>query len=106
MFIHTVYFWLKDNTPEAAREKLIKDCYKYLKEVPTVKHLWAGKPAKTPRDVVDNSYSVGLTVILENREGHDVYQVHALHLDFIAQNKEHWKKVQVLDHVETNTAGY
>ena len=97
MFIHTVYFWLNEGTAEAARQQLIKDCYTYLKEIPTVKQLWAGKPAMTPRDVVDNSYGVGLTVVLDDSPGHDVYQTHPLHLDFIARNKAHWKRVQVYD---------
>jgi len=97
MFIHTVYFWLKDGTPESAKTKLIADCYKYLKAVPTTKQLWAGPPAMTPRDVVDNSYAVGLTVILDDDAGHEIYQKHELHLEFIAQNKAHWARVQVYD---------
>lgn len=97
MFIHTVYFWLKEGTPNAATEQLIADCKKFLGDIPTVKHLWAGRPAMTPRDVVDNSYGVGLTVVLEDSAGHDVYQIHPLHKEFIARNKEHWKRVQVYD---------
>jgi|ERR1043165_3590842 hypothetical protein len=97
MFIHTVYFWLKDGVVNTARQKLIADCYKYLKPIPTVRQLWAGAPAMTPRDVVDNSYQVGLTVVLDDEAGHDIYQKHAMHLDFIAQNKDHWRRVQVYD---------
>jgi len=99
MFIHTVYFWLKEGTPESAREQLIKDCYTYLKAVPTVKQLWAGKPAMTPREVVDNSYGVGLTVVLDDSPGHEVYQKHPSHLVFIERNKEIWKRVQVYDYM-------
>ena len=97
MFIHTVYFWLKEGTPAEKRDQLILDCYTYLKAIPTVKDLYAGKPAMTPRDVVDNSYGVGLTVVLDSHQGHDVYQGHPLHLEFIARNKEIWKRVQVYD---------
>lgn len=97
MFIHTVYFWLKEGTTDIAKKQLIDDCTTFLKGVPTVKELHAGPPAMTPRDVVDNSYGVGLTVVLNDEAGHDVYQKHPLHLDFIARNKEHWKRVQVYD---------
>jgi hypothetical protein len=100
MFIHTVYFWLKPGTPEEARAQLVRDCREYLGKVPSVRHLWAGLPAMTPREVVDNSYAVGLTVILDDTSGHDVYQEHPLHKDFIARNKEHWQRVQIYDHVE------
>ena len=97
MFIHTAYFWLTDNAPLAAREKLVGDCRQLLSKIPTVRHLFAGPPAMTPRDVVDNSYSVGLSVILDDSAGHDVYQKHPLHLDFIKANKPDWKRVQVYD---------
>jgi hypothetical protein len=100
MFIHTVYFWLKPGTAESAREQLARECREYLGKIPGVRRLWAGVPAGTPREVVDNSYAVGLTVVLDDRKGHDAYQVHPLHLEFIARNKEHWAKVQVYDHVE------
>ncbi|HYG74231.1 MAG TPA: Dabb family protein [Planctomycetota bacterium] len=97
MFIHTVYFWFNEGTPEAARKQLVEDCYKYLKAIPTVRQIYAGPPAMTPREVVDNSYQVGLTVILDDSPGHDVYQKHELHMDFIVRNKAHWKRVQVYD---------
>lgn len=99
MFIHTVYFWLKPGTSEDARAQLVHDCREYLGKIPTVKHIWAGIPAMTPRDVVDNSYGVGLTVVLEDHKGHDVYQVHDLHTQFIARNKQYWARVQVYDFV-------
>jgi hypothetical protein len=98
MFIHTVYFWLHEGTSAAAKEQLVNDCYTYLGKIPTVKQLMAGLPAMTPRDVVDNSYGVGLTVILADDAGHDIYQKHDLHMDFIARNKAIWKRVQVYDH--------
>jgi len=97
MFTHVVFFWLKDGTPEGARQQLLRDCEKYLKAIPTVKYFQVGRPAMTPREVVDNSYDVGLLVVLEDEAGHEVYQKHALHLEFIAANKPHWKRVQVYD---------
>ena len=99
MFIHTVYFWLTDKAPGSAREQLIRDCRQILGKIPTVRHLFAGPPAMTPRDVVDNSYAVGLTVILDDPSGRDVYQKHPLHADFIKANKPNWMRVQVYDFV-------
>ena len=100
MFIHTVYFWMQEGAPAAAREQLVNDCRTYLAKIPTVRHLWAGVPAMTPRDVVDNSYAVGLTVVLDDDAGHDVYQIHELHKEFIARNKPNWKRVQIYDFKE------
>ena len=100
MFIHHVYFWLKKETPATAREQLIADGRSLLGEIPRVRHLWVGSPAMTPRDVVDNSYDVGLCVILDDSAAHDVYQTHAKHLEFIGRNKAHWERVRVYDFVE------
>jgi hypothetical protein len=100
MFVHTVFFWLKRGTPEAARAKLIQDCRDYLGKVPTVRRLMAGPPALTPRPVVDNTYDVGLTVLLDDRAGQDLYQEHPLHKEFITRNQEHWQRVQVYDFAE------
>lgn len=97
MFVHFVLFWMKPGSTDAARAKLMQDAKDYLGRIPTVRHLWAGKPAMTPREVVDNSYDVGLCVVLDDSAGHDVYQIHELHKDFIAQNKEHWDRVQIYD---------
>ena len=97
MFVHTVYFWMRDGAGDASRRQLLEDCKSYLGKIPTVRHLWAGAPAMTPRDVVDNSYGVGLTVVLDDAAGHDVYQEHPLHKEFIARNKPNWKRVQVYD---------
>ena len=97
MFIHTVYFWLKSGTTPAAQRQIVSDCREYLGKIPTVRHLWAGLPAMTPRDVVDNSYGVGLAVVLDDVAGHDAYQEHPLHKEFIARNKMHWERVQVYD---------
>lgn len=97
MFIHTVFFWLNENAPAGAEEQLAGDCLRLLGKIPDVKAIHAGRPANTPREVVDNSYAVGLTVILTSKKAHDVYQDHPLHHEFIARNKPHWKRVQVYD---------
>jgi hypothetical protein len=97
MFIHHVYFWLKADAPASAKDQLVADCRAFLGRIPKVQHLWVGPPAMTPRDVVDNSYAVGLAVVLPDKAAHDVYQGHPLHLEFIARNKAHWERVRVFD---------
>ncbi len=97
MFVHTVFFWLKDDAPAGAQEQLLKDCRELLSRIPTVKLFDAGRPAMTPREVVDNTYHVGLLTAFEDSASHDVYQTHELHLEFIERNKANWKRVQVYD---------
>jgi hypothetical protein len=99
MFTHIVFFWLNENAPAGEQDALIASCTQLLGKIPTVRQLTAGKPAMTPRDVVDNSYSVALYVRLDDKAGHDVYQEHSLHKQFIERHKPNWKRVQVYDFV-------
>ena len=99
MFVHTVYFWISEGATPAAREQLVGDCRDLLGRVPAVRQLFVGRPANTPREVVDNSYGVGLTVVLDDAAAHDAYQVHELHLQFVARNKATWSRVQIYDYL-------
>lgn len=98
MFVHSVFFWKKEGATPAQVEQLAADCHSLLARIPGVVRLWAGPPAMTPRAVVDNSYAVGLTVILTDSAAHEVYQTHPLHLEFIARNKAAWERVQIYDY--------
>ena len=82
MLVHTVFFWMKKNAPKSAAKQTMKDALKYLK-TPTVKHLWAGLPAKTEaRDVINATYDVGLTVTFDSVADHDAYQEDPEHLSW------------------------
>lgn len=96
-FIHSVYFYLDENATAAQKEQLIEDCKSLLGSIKTVRHLIVGVPAGTPRDVVDNSYGVNLTVFFDGVEGHDYYQKAEEHLQFIERNKKTWKRVRIYD---------
>ena len=96
-FIHTVLFWVNDDVDENGKQQLIEDCKNLLKPISSVKFLAVGPPAGTPREVVDNSYDVGLVVHFEDQAGHDRYQDAEAHLQFIERNQDKWKRVQVYD---------
>ncbi len=96
-FVHVVYFWLKEETTEEQRKQLIEDCKTYLGSIKTVQSIEVGKPAGTPREVVDNSYGVCLVVRFADKTGHDYYQKAEKHLEFIERNQDTWERVQVYD---------
>ena len=96
-FIHTVLFWLKPGTSEAAKQQVIDDCRRLLGSISTVRFLAVGEPAGTPREVVDNSYQIGLVVHFDDRAGHDAYQKAEPHLEFIRRNEAVWQRVQIYD---------
>lgn len=97
MLVHVVLFWLKPGTSDADRKQLEADGVGMLKGIPSVRHIWSGRPAMTPRDVVDNSYDVGLCVVYDDKSGLDLYQSHELHTAFLQKHKTNFQRVQVYD---------
>src|SRR4051794_1204193 len=96
MFVHHVFFWLKEDLE-------IIDIHKFETGVETltiidlVKTGDVGKPAKTDRPVIEKSYSYSLLLIFENQEDHDKYQVHPTHLEFVSNCSSLWQKVLIYD---------
>ena len=95
MIIHNVFFWLKN--PIAEEISGFIEELKKLEKIAEIKQMHVGVPAPIIRPVVDNSYTVGLTVFFMDLKGHDAYQVHVDHKTFLANNKEKWSKVQIYD---------
>ena len=93
-FIHMVFFWLK---PEADADDFIKSTEAFLKQVKEINSYHLGKPAGTPREVVDNSYSVSLVVTFDSKEDQDIYQKHEAHLQYIEDNNMKWTTVKIFD---------
>lgn len=97
LLVHSVYFQLNDNSPEA-RKKLLDSCDKYLTGHPGTVFYAAGTLAEEySRPVNDKAFDVTITVVFESRAAQDAYQVAPRHLEFIAENKPNWKVVRVFD---------
>ena len=99
MLVHNVFFSLKDNS-NAERDRLLAACRKYLTGHPGTSFFACGGLAQElRREVNDRDFDVALHVIFQDQAFHDKYQADPRHLQFIAENKENWKKVRVFDSV-------
>lgn len=99
IFIHHVYFWLKNASNTADRDKLVEGLTK-LSSVTTIEQFHIGKPANTSRDVIDSSYGVSWMLVFANPEDQASYQTDPIHLKFIADYSHLWSKVTVYDSVD------
>ena len=99
MFIHHVYFWLKNPASSEDRQKLIAGLEK-LSKVKTIKMFHMGQPADTNRDVIDSSYSISWMLIFDDKASEESYQVDPIHLNFVETCKDLWQKVVVYDSVD------
>lgn len=94
---HMVFFQLTDNS-DAAKEKLVAACKKYLKNHEGVLYFSAGVRGKEfDREVNAKDWDVALHLVFKNKAAHDKYAVHPEHIKFIDENKANWKSVKVYD---------
>jgi hypothetical protein len=97
MLVHTVYFWLRPDLTAQERADFRKGV-ESLGGIKSVDQIYVGTPAKTEkRPIIDDSYSVALTVLCKDIAAHDAYQVDPIHLKFISDFKSCWTRVQIYD---------
>jgi len=98
-FIHTVFFWIKEDAKQDEVESFTKVGLKDLSTIKSIYKSYVGPPAETPRDVVDNSYGVALVVHFKSKADHEAYQEDPIHLKMIEDYKHLWERVQVYDNL-------
>ncbi len=98
IFIHHVFFWLKNSGSEEAIQQLADGLTK-LSAVQTIKKFHIGQPAATSRSVVENTYDVSWCVEFDNDADQEAYQVDPVHLQFVTECSHLWSRVVVYDSV-------
>ncbi len=97
-FVHVVNFYLKPGL-SAAEIKKFEEGVSTLEKIETLTVFNVGKPAGTDRPVIDRSYSYCLLTVFNDEAGHDIYQEHPVHLEFIKNCNELWEKVVIFDSI-------
>jgi hypothetical protein len=97
MLVHTVYFWLKPELTAAQRAEFRRGV-ESLAGIKSVEKVYVGTPAKTEkRPIIDDSYSVALTVLCQDLAAHHAYQVDPIHDAFRDNFHTFWTRVQIYD---------
>lgn len=99
VFVHQVYFWLKNPGSTADRDKLVEGLHT-LTKIKHIKTWHMGIPAGTSRDVIDGSFSISWLNTLKDRTAQDAYQIDPIHLAFVENYKHLWVKVVVYDSID------
>ena len=98
LFIHHVFFYLKDPQNAKDEAKLLEGLHK-LAKVPNIDYVHIGKPAETSRSVIVRDYTFSWMCFFKNIIEEEIYQTHPIHLDFIKDYAHLWEKVVVYDSV-------
>ena len=98
MFIHSVYFRLRDDLTSAERQRF-EDGIRSLVAIDSVEHGYIGEPASTDRAVIERDYSHALILIFADQRAHDAYQAHPVHDRFREQCAGYWSGIRIFDTV-------
>ena len=98
LFIHHVYFYLKNKNNAQDEAKLIEGLTK-LAKVPTIQYVHIGTPAATSRPVIVKDYAVSWMCFFKNIIEEEIYQTDPIHLEFIKDYSHLWEKVVIYDSI-------
>lgn len=98
LFIHHVFFYLKEPNNAQHEAQLLEGLHK-LAKVPSIQYVHIGKPAHTNRPVIVRDYSISWMCFFKNIIEEEIYQTHQIHLDFIKDYSHLWEKMTVYDAV-------
>ena len=96
IFIHHVFFWLKEPENPEARKQFELGLQNLIK-VPQIRSYHIGTPVESPREVVDDSFTYSYMAFFKSKEDQEIYQTHPIHLQFIEDCQHLWEKVIVYD---------
>jgi hypothetical protein len=96
IFVHHVFFWLKEPNNAEARKEFEKGL-QALTKVPQIQKYHIGTPVESPREVVDDSFTYSYMAFFKNKADQNVYQTHPIHLKFVEDCQHLWEKVIVYD---------
>jgi hypothetical protein len=82
--IHTVFLWLKKPGDEQHRQRLLYATHR-LRAIPGVLDIHFGEMIGSDRDIVDDSFDIGITMYFSTTEAMNEYLVHPLHRAVVEQ---------------------
>ena len=75
---HVVLCWLKEPKNEVHRQKII-EVTKSFRDIPVVLNAQAGQVIMSDREIVDDSFDVGILIVTKNQKDLQKYLDHPIH---------------------------
>lgn len=82
MITHLGFFWV-DKQDEEAKQRVLKAARELLSEIPGLQNFHAGTAMSSPRGVVDDSFSVAISMDFADKAALQVYAEHPRHVQFV-----------------------
>ena len=101
MFIHSVYFRLRDDLTPNERQRFERGI-RSLAAIDAVAEGHVGTPAGTDRAIIDRGYTHALILAFPDQRAHDAYQVHPVHDRFRDECAGYWSGIRIFDTITTS----
>jgi stress responsive alpha/beta barrel protein len=98
MFVHAVYFWLRNDLTRAQEEQFDAGL-ESLRGIEHVKHGYIGVPAETNRSVIERGYTRALVLVFDDSAAHEAYQSHPVHDRFRSECGSLYGSIRIYDSV-------
>lgn len=98
MFVHAVYFWLRDDLTPDERARF-EAGLRSLAGIEDVQQGHVGVPAPTDRPVIERSYSHALVLTFADAAAQDAYQRHPVHDRFREECAGYWGALRIYDSI-------
>jgi hypothetical protein len=82
--VHTVFLWLKQPGHEQHRQRLLS-ATDQLRSIPGVREIRFGEMIESDRDIVDDSFDIGIYFYFDDVGVMNAYLVHPLHKAVVEQ---------------------
>lgn len=76
---HVVLIWLKKPGDKADRARIIEQSHAFKAQIPDIQSLSAGQVLPSEREIVDDSFDVGLVIRFADKAAMDRYEKHPVH---------------------------
>jgi len=95
---HHVYFWLKDERKNESDRVIFEKALADLFGIDAVAGgIWGASSETAERPTTDKSFDYAISMDFDSVAKHDEYQAHPAHSDFIANFKDWWENVKIMD---------
>lgn len=81
---HVVLVWFADPVTAAQRAEVVEATHA-LGSIPGIRQLYVGGPAPSDRDIVDDSFDLGIVMHFDSVRAMNRYLVHPRHVEFVAR---------------------
>ena len=97
---HVVLLWLNEPGNAAVKDRIVESARSVPREIPGILGMNIGDALPSPREVVDDSFDLGLVLRFKDKAALDAYEKHPVHVkavkEVLAPNASKLKVYDVL----------